>query len=180
MAEMRKSHDRTLFACLRKHSADINNPEPDQITYIATFLKSDEKHSSYHPDPSHDRKQNLGYTPSTSFYGGINSRSWQELVTHKDINTCSNMNHTYNICLSFHKNKTSDKTFMSWEHNLNSYTLPAKYGIFGNHNENTRIWHFDLICWKLLGTKQQTSIVTLMQLSRVVLWTKNATCIVQN
>ena len=52
--------------------------------------------------------------------------------------------------------------------------LTINYGISGKHNGSTRIWHFDLrnMAWHQL----QISIVTLMQLSRLVLWTKSSTC----
>ena len=41
-------------------------------------------------------------------------------------------------------------------------------------NGNSYIWHLDLL--KMACHQLQTSIVTLMQLSRAVLWTKIATC----
>ena len=52
-------------------------------------------------------------------------------------------------------------------------TLPQKYGLFGKHNGNTRIWQFDL--QEMAWHQPQTGNVGLMQQhSRVVLWTKDA------
>ena len=42
----------------------------------------------------------------------------------------------------------------------------------------TSIWHFDLL--EVAWHQPQTSIMSLIQLSCVVLWTKNASCTVQN
>ena len=52
------------------------------------------------------------------------------------------------------------------------YTIGNSYESFGNHNGNTRIWHFDLL--KMAYHQPQTSIVTLRQLWRVMLLRKNA------
>ena len=46
-----------------------------------------------------------------------------------------------------------------------------KYRIFGKRNGNTRIWHFHLL--DMAWHQPKTSIVTLMQLSLVVLWARN-------
>ena len=51
-------------------------------------------------------------------------------------------------------------------------------GMFGKHNGNTRIRHFDLL--EMVWHQPQTSIITLMQLPRVVFWAKNETCNVRN
>ena len=48
------------------------------------------------------------------------------------------------------------------------YTTGTKYGIFGKLSENTHIGHFDLL--KMAWHQPQTSIMTLMQLSHIVLW----------
>ena len=53
-----------------------------------------------------------------------------------------------------------------------------KNGISGKHNGNTHIWHSDLL--EMDWHRPQTSIITLKQLSRVELWTKNATSTVLN
>ena len=53
-----------------------------------------------------------------------------------------------------------------------------KYWIFGQHSGNTRIWHFDLL--DMAWHQPQTSIVTLIQLSCTVSWTKNAIYSVRN
>ena len=51
-----------------------------------------------------------------------------------------------------------------------SYTTDERYGIFGKHNGNTRIWHFDLL--EVAWHQPQTHFVAFMQFSYVVLWTK--------
>ena len=51
-----------------------------------------------------------------------------------------------------------------------SYTTGKKYGIFGEHNENTPYGHSDLL--EMAWHQPQASIVTLMQLSRVMSWTR--------
>ena len=58
------------------------------------------------------------------------------------------------------------------------YTTGRKYGMFVEHNGNTRIRHFDLqeIAWR----QPQTSVMILLRLLTVVLWTKIAICIVRN
>ena len=53
-----------------------------------------------------------------------------------------------------------------------------KHGIFGKHWGNTRIRHFDLL--EMAWHHPQTCIVTIIQYSRVVLWTKNVICNVRN
>ena len=56
----------------------------------------------------------------------------------------------------------------------NKYTNGKQYGIFGKHTGHIRIWLFDL--FEMVSHQSQTGIVTLMQLSRLMLWTKNAIC----
>ena len=58
------------------------------------------------------------------------------------------------------------------------YNFGKKREISGKHNENTRIWQIDLS--EMVLKQPQTNNVTLTQLSRVVLWAKNATCNVRN
>ena len=48
---------------------------------------------------------------------------------------------------------------------------PPKYGLFGKHNGNSRIWHFGLL--EMAWNQPQMSILTLMQLPRVVFGTKS-------
>ena len=50
------------------------------------------------------------------------------------------------------------------------FTLPAKYGMFGKYNGNTRIWHFDL--QEMAWHQPQSNIVTSMQISCIALWAK--------
>ena len=50
-----------------------------------------------------------------------------------------------------------------------------KYGIFRKHSVNTRICHFNLV--EMVWHQRQTSIVTLIQISCVLLWTKSSICI---
>ena len=64
---------------------------------------------------------------------------------------------------------------------LNCYILAhyrQKYWIFRKHYRNTHIWHFDLL--EMARHQTQTSIVTLMQLWRVVSSTTIAICNVRN
>ena len=56
-------------------------------------------------------------------------------------------------------------------HFTKTYTLPPKNEISGMHNGNSRIWHFDLL--EMAWHQPQTSIVSVMQISRVLLWMKN-------
>ena len=49
---------------------------------------------------------------------------------------------------------------------------------FENPNKNTRIWHYNML--KMAWHQPQTSLVTLRQLSCILLLTKNATCNVWN
>ena len=46
--------------------------------------------------------------------------------------------------------------------------ITGKNGTSGKHNGNTSIWHFDLL--EIVWHQTQASIVTLMELSCVVLW----------
>ena len=52
------------------------------------------------------------------------------------------------------------------------YSTGKSYGIFGKHNGNSRVWHFDLL--EMAWHQPQTSIITFMQLPPVVLRVKNA------
>ena len=49
-----------------------------------------------------------------------------------------------------------------------------KHGISGKQNGNIHIWHSDFL--EMAWYQPQTSIVNLMQLSNVVLWTKQEMC----
>ena len=54
---------------------------------------------------------------------------------------------------------------------IKTYTVPPKNEISGMHNGNSRIWHFDLL--EMAWHQPQTSIVSVMQISRVLLWMNN-------
>ena len=60
--------------------------------------------------------------------------------------------------------------FLLFRRNMIMIHYRQKYGISGKHNGNTRIWHFDLLA--MAWRQPQNFFVTLMQLSRVVLWAK--------
>ena len=53
-------------------------------------------------------------------------------------------------------------------------TSGKKYGVFGKHTQNTRIQHFDQL--EMAWHQLQTNIVTLVHLTRVVLWMKRTAC----
>ena len=66
----------------------------------------------------------------------------------------------------------------SFHWHIPSWSLLAKNGIFGEHNGNIRIRHFDLL--EMSWHQPQTKVVTSMQFSRVVSWTRSVIYSVRN